>query len=208
MMKKLCTYLTAFGTFIMAELAGAATLNLLPQTLTVTAGDSMHLDLVIDGLSDFAPVSLGAFTVDIAYDPSLFSFQSYSLGLNLGDPLLDAIDLSSGEYSVGSIGLSEISLLSATELDAIQPASFILASLEFSVDALLSDVTTSITIDPFAMLSDAAGNSLALDGMTNALVSLTDSKVSEPNLLFLMGLGLVGLGFARKYGSTRRVNCR
>jgi hypothetical protein len=196
-MKKLLSTVIGLCLFVVVNQASAVTLSLLPETQTATSGDMISLDLVIDGLGDFAPDSLGAFDVDITYDTSLLSFQSYSLGWDLGDlSLFEAIDTSGGEGNPGVIDIAEISLLSSVELDAMQSSGFILASLDFSVDALMAGNSTTVSIDPLLMLSDGFGNLLTLEGTTDALIS---APVPVPSTLILFSSGLLFLGVARKY---------
>lgn len=117
--------------------AGAVTLSLSPASQTAANSDTVFLDLVVSGLGNFAPASLGDFDVDIGYDTAVLSFQSYSLGVLLGDVGLgEALDASLGD-TFGSVNIAELSLLEpdlatcffcvAPYLDDLQPDSFTLA---------------------------------------------------------------------------------
>jgi hypothetical protein len=77
--------------------AHAALIALQPSSTYATTGDSISLDLVVSGLGNFGPDSLGAFDISVGYDPGALSFTSYSLGNFLGNiALAEAIDSSSG----------------------------------------------------------------------------------------------------------------
>jgi len=194
-MKKLL--IGVFGVYLctLATQAGAVTLSLEPATLTAKTGDSIRLDLVISGLGDHSGDSLGDFDLDLAYDSVALSFTGYRLADYLGDVgLFEAIDSSFGEYVTGSIGLTEVSLLLADELDALQAGSFTLATLDFAVDMLARGETTFISIDTVWALGDAYGDWLALDGTSGAEIT----GVAEPASLVLMGMGLFGLGSCRR----------
>ncbi|MEJ2693424.1 MAG: hypothetical protein P8166_10310 [Candidatus Thiodiazotropha sp.] len=113
---------SAFGLYLlsMATLAGAVTLSLEPSASTAKVGDTVSLDLMISGLGDYIGDSLGDFDLEVMFDSSVFSFDGYSLADYLGDPgWFEAVDYSFGEYAPGRIGLTEVSLLSAAELDAL-----------------------------------------------------------------------------------------
>jgi hypothetical protein len=180
--------------------AAALFLSLDPSAQNASPGDPVSLDLVVSGLGDFAPDSLGAFDVDIGYDPAALVFTGYTLGSLLGDPFLfEALDLSLGDLGV-VINLAEVSLLSDSELDALQPASFVLATLDFTVLTLSPGSSTLVTIDNVYAIGDAFGQPLPVDGTNDAVISNPSGNIPEPSILALMslGLGLAGLDMARR----------
>jgi hypothetical protein len=198
--------ITVYGLVLLglSNHAIAVTLSLLPASQTATAGDTVTLDLVIDGLGDFAPDSLGAFDVDIAYDTTVLTFVGYTLGPFLGDVPSEALDFSLGDVS-GIVNITELSLLENDAgscvfclppyLDDIQPGSFTLASLDFSVDVLDPGASTIVAIDTVNALSDAFGTALTVDSTDYAVIN----AVPIPAAVWLFGTGIIGLiGFARK----------
>ena len=96
---------------------------------------------MVAGLVGGAAPSLGSWDLDLTFDASLMSLDSVSFGGFLGGPadsLQDALENGSGSWD-----LAEISLLSPDELDALQPASFVLATLDFSA---LAEGTSSVAL--------------------------------------------------------------
>lgn len=212
-MKKLLSAVLALYLSLFFINASAVILSLLPASQTASSGDSVSLDLVIDGLGDFAPDSLGDFDVDISYDTSILTFDGYNLGGFLGDTfLLEAIDLNSGNWGIdGVINIAELSLLDANStsgpsdfgpfLDDIQPSSFTLATLDFTVDFLAVGSSTIVAIETVYALGDGYGiygSQLTLDETNDAVIRNPAVGVPEPSALMLMLIGLIGLGLTFK----------
>lgn len=200
-MKNIISSIIGLALLALANHVGAVTLSLQPALQTASSGDIVSLDLVIDGLADTAPGALGAFDVDVIFDASVLTFQSYSLGLGLGDTLLlEALDSSFGDIGGGIIDLAETSLLSPGQLDPLQSSSFTLATLDFFVSSLLPGNSTVVSVnalDPNLYLGDSNGNPLSLDTTSDAVIRNPAVNVPEPNILALIGLGLMGMGATR-----------
>lgn len=202
---------TVFGVALLtlaATPAPAVVLSLVPASQTAMPSDSVSLDLVISGLGDFAPDSLGDFDIDIGYDPVALSLTGFSLGPFLGDiGLGEAADFSFGDLG-GVVNLAEVSLLepdvatcifcAVPFLDDIQPDSFALATLEFMVDVLPAGTNTIVSIDTVNALGDGFGLPLTLDGTADAVIR-NPVGVPEPSTLALLVIGLAGL-----FGTRRR----
>jgi hypothetical protein len=159
------------------------------------AGDDVSVTLMVSGLGDGIPDSLGAFDLDINFDPNVLSFDSYSLFDGLGDvDLFEAFDDSSGDDGFGTINLALISFLFDFELDALQSDMFALAELFFTVDALASGETTALSLNVLDF-SDAFGSSFIVDVGNDATISV--NQVSAPAPQLLLGLALLSL-FVRR----------
>ncbi|WP_340679573.1 hypothetical protein [Paraglaciecola sp.] len=157
------------------------------QSNTVT-GDDISLKIMISGLGDHSPLSLGSFDLDVLFDASQLSFTGYNLFDGLGDiNLSDAFDFSGGEYLPGVINLYESSNLAAFDLDSLQAGTFALAELFFHVDALSSGESSWLSL---------VGNSF---GDTEGLyldVNIGDDAVISaptPAPLALLGIALLSM---------------
>jgi hypothetical protein len=180
-----------------ANLAHATLLSLQPDTTVAGNGETVSLDLIVSGLGNFGPDSLGAFDVSVAYDTAVLSFAGYTLNNLLGDlDLFLAIDASGGA-SGGAVNVAEVSLLSAVSLNALQPGEFLLASLSFDVLDLAGGASTQLSIQRGALLADATGSALQFSSAAPATVA---GRVSVPlpgTLLLVLG-GLVSWSVTRR----------
>ena len=184
--------------FALAMPAQAVTIELLPSDNMVT------LDLVISGLSTGGPDSLGDFDIDIGFDISRLSLDSFAVGGFLGDiGLFEAFDFSFGEFVPGLVNLSVVSLLEADGgtcifcigpfLDDIQPGSFSLATLVFNVDDLAPGNSTVVFVDGIWALGDGFGLPLQIDDVDSATIRNPAVSVPEPGTLWLLAAGLLAL---------------
>lgn len=154
-----------------------------------STGDDVTLTLMVGGLGDGVAPSLGAFDLDVIYDPSVLSFTSYTMMGSLGDVVLfEALDESLGDLG-GAIALAEISLLTDAELDLLQGSSFALAELTFHIDALAAPDSTHLSLEDIAF-SDGSGIDFTDVDLRGATIG---TVVPEPSSLLLLGLGLLAL---------------
>jgi Cohesin domain len=195
MIKRLlqCAGAVAFAA-LSAHSALAATLQVVPSVNQIGIGSSVQISVRINDLVDLGAPSLGAYDLDIHFDPTVLSFS----GVTWGDALLgDQLDLAqlgsfaqidTGAVANGKLNLFEFSYDDIAALNNTQAGSFTLFSLTF--DAVAAGLSP-ISIDVNA-LGDANGNALAAQ-VGNASVS----AVPVPAALPLFASALL-VTFARK----------
>jgi hypothetical protein len=164
------------------------------------------VDLVISGLGNLSPPSLAGFDFDLSYNPAILSAVSLTFGnfLDLGTlGSLQFSDLS----TAGIIHLDEVSFESSTDLNATQPDTFTLATLNFTG---LAPGLSSIDFTS-ASLSDEQGQSLIGFSTTSGSIEVKRSTAvpeteSTASLLFLAiaTLSLIGKSFMRTLPSVVR----
>jgi hypothetical protein len=180
-----------FSGLLRATPSLAISLDLVPDSATVVAGDTLDVDVIISGVAAGAPPSVGGFDLVVSFDPTILSLREadVSFGPFLGDPALfealtDVTFLPSVP-ELAFVNIAEVSFLSPAELDALQPASFTLATLSFSV---LASGTTTLTFSQ-ADVVDAFGRPF---------------RAPLPSTVLLFGAGLAGLAAAAWRRQRRR----
>jgi hypothetical protein len=163
------------------RLSSGATINLsiAPSSASVVTGQTVNFDLLITGHTPGVAPSVGAFDLTVGFNQALLSPTSVAFGTFLGNPvLLEA--LTSSVITSSSVNVAEVSLLSPTALDALQPATFSLATLTFSAKAS----GTAALVFTGGVVDDAFGVKLA--------------EIPEPRTLLVVALPVLGLILGRR----------
>jgi hypothetical protein len=187
-----------FLTVFAITAASANTITVLPSSQNVGLGNQASVSLTIAGLGNGTAPSVGAYDIDVMFDPTVLSFNSAIFGNQLD--ILGLGDLQFVTPGAGDVDLFELSLDSASDLNNLQAASFILATLTFDT---IGTGTSPITLTLNA-LGDADGKALAAD-LVNGSVTVSQqggpSPVPEPSsLVLIVGAAplLIGLYHRRK----------
>jgi hypothetical protein len=179
----------AFLIALLATLSGATPVfSVSPASQNVLLGSTATVQITVSGLGLDAAPSLGAYDLNIAFDPTILSFT----GLTFGDPLNgDQLDLSGAGpisdfniLSPGVLEFFEISLDSSMLLDTQQLDQFVLATLQFStLNRGMSDLTPSVN-----SAGDSGGASLdssVVAGQINV------AAAPEPGTIALFAIGIL-----------------
>jgi len=169
-------------------------LEVVPSAGAVHVGESVEVGIAISSLGELAAPSLGTFDLVLEFDPGLFAVTDTVLGPELGDESASeaigaAVVLASG------VDVFELSLLAPPQLNAQQPGSFFLFTVELEAvgagDGLFDLEVIAV--------GDEIGDPPALDAVLPAVVSAR-SVLSVPAVsswgIALLAAGLLGAGLS------------
>lgn len=163
-----------------------------PQSKKIHPGENLFVDINVSGLQSGGSNSLlGAFSLDVVFDPALNFLASGSGANTFGNGLGD---VNAGEALVGAdpwvpgigkFSFYEVSLLDTTALAGLQSDSFRLATLAFYLPYVTTPYGSTMNFSTAnVVLSDDLGNQLATGVNQGATV-----RVSEPPaILMIIGL--------------------
>lgn len=178
--------------------AKADLLSVTPTTQSAGIGSSVGVEVTISGLGASSAPSLGAYDVNILFNPGILQF----LDAVIGDPVLgDQLDLSGfGSISsvtpgAGTVELFELSLDSIDDLNNLQAPAFVLATLDFkAIGVGTSPVSISINA-----LADAYGDALTAGIQNGTVVVSSVAAVPEPTSLLLLTTVLAWVVSRRRF---------
>ena len=181
--------------------AGAITIGFQPSAQSVAIGDSVDVDITVSGLeAGGLDEIVSAYSLVIGYDASILSATGATFGSSLGFSFSSS-DLA---YDTGEVLISELSLSPDDELAALQPDSFVLATLSFDATG---QGTSSLEFLDYIQFGtnfgiDVKGRSV---GYVPQVLNLTADSgsiqvdggppaIPEPGAVFLLGSGLFFCG--------------
>ena len=179
--------------------AQSPTIQVVPSAPSAAVGQPFQVAVRVMGLGSGAPSSLGGFAVVLAFDDSLFTFDSIDFGLDLGDPNAAEV-LPSNMVSGGNLTATAVSLLPASTLNGSQGSSVTLFTASFT-----ASVTGTGTFDlvPLAPLADENGAPIVTPAVVPATVVAGGPlaiPAAGPTALLSIALliGLAGLMVLRR----------
>ena len=185
------------GGLLQAPGVEAVTIDFVPSSQTVALGDPVSVDVVVSGL-DVSGEIIRAFDLDATYDPSILSATDVLIDTSLGG-LLDSFggfDLS----TPGVVDFFEVSLLSDSELEAIQGDSFTLATLLFDSIAAGTSPLGLVAEGGFNVVVGSDWTELTVQTGIGAVTVQDDGggTVPEPSTGLLLVVALAVLATRRK----------
>ena len=176
-------------TTIMTPVAMATTVLLNPTSQEINTGEGVTIDAQISGLSAELVPTLGAFSIDITYDPSILQFQQFTFTNALGD-LASSLetDIFVDNSTLGVVHLDELSLLSNSDLISLQTTDpLTLFSLNFTA------ISSGSSYLGLANVVLSMGDGTAISEPTEQWSSVNVNSVPEPPALLLLTSALLGL---------------
>lgn len=169
--------------------AQTATITVTPSSQTTAVGSNVLVSVSIAGLLDGVAPSLGAFDLNLLFDPSILSVSNFSFGTGL-----DVLGLGSVQFSdvttPGLLSIGEISLDLPADLNTLQSGAFALFTVTFQA---VGTGVSALGLDINA-LSDAYGEALAATTINGSV-----SAVPLPAAVWLLLSGVLGVcGFSRR----------
>jgi hypothetical protein len=174
--------------------ADAFTLSVVPQTSTVSAGGTLSVDVVASDLGTGVAPSIGAYDLDLNFDPAVLAFANVVWGSGLS---VTGIASDSGtQLETDFVNVFELSWEDTVDLNSLQADAFTLFTITF--DAL--NAGTSLLSLHVNAVSAAEGAALFADALNGASVSVTGAPaVPLPAGVWLLLSGLAGAGvFSRR----------
>lgn len=180
----LCFLFFASVTYCHAD----AILTINPVSQTIPLGSQASFDVNISGL--VSGTALGAYDINVGFNPTVLAYNSIAFGNQVD--LSGLGDIQTATLGTNAVDVFEVSLDSASYLNATQMPSFTLVTLTF--DTLSAAINSPITLAINA-LSDGNGNPIA-SSVDGGSVSVTTATVTpEPSSGILSVTGLLILAW-------------
>jgi hypothetical protein len=171
----------------------AGIISFTPSSQTVAPGMPFSVGIQV---TNPGPMGVGDFDLAITFNSAILSASVINFGTFLGGPVNSIQGSSIGP---GSLELSEVSFLSSSDLIALQPSSFTLATITFSGLGLGSSPLnfSAITID------DANGSGLDLSSLPGSVLVQSAPEPSYFGIGAVLLFGILTIGTLRSTSKRR-----
>lgn len=189
-MKKLFNLIASLAVLFSCDVF-AVNINLVADKANLNIGDTLELQVRVNGLTDQAAPSLGVYDLNLGFDAALFSLNA----VHWGDPVLgNQLDLAGfgslqeSTVTTNWINLFELSFDSIADLDLLQAGEFTLFSVLLTAQTI-GEGNFSLWINS---IGDASGNELSINEPNGLAVIVGGVEVPEPSS-FLLLLGVLAI---------------
>jgi hypothetical protein len=161
-----------------ALVADPISLTLVPSAQTVGLGSHPSEVVMVSGVGH--PPSIGTYDLSLTFSSSILAAGDVAFSSFLGVPGVEA--LTDFTMAPGTVEFAEVSLLPSTSLDALQTASFPLATITFTATGL---GTTALSFS-MVTVDDAFGGKLTVSP-GNGSITVVPEPSTGLTLLLVMG---------------------
>ena len=173
---------------LFATSANAVLITLSPSSQEVGIFQSVSVDVFVSDLSDTQ--ALGAFDLELLFDPNIVTFNSITFGSGLGFSFQDTFSVNSGTQAV-----LESSLEFPSDLLAFQLSDFLLFTVNF-VSTGFGETLVSLQN---VILGDENGQEITDVSFNSANIRVSSPNlVNEPSHIALCLIALSFLAYRRK----------
>jgi hypothetical protein len=149
-------------------------------SLDASLNQQSTVDISISGLGSGGAPSVGAFDLDLFFDPALLAVSTVTWGTGLD--IFGLGSIRAATLSSGLLNLFELSLDTPSAVDALQPTAFLLASIAF--DGLGTGAS------PLSLSINAVGDANGASLPTSVFYGSVSNTVPEPATFALCLLAL------------------
>jgi hypothetical protein len=184
-----CFFTASLLLALLAGPASAITLSFAPSQQTLGLNQTTTVDLQISGLGNGVAPSLGAYDINLTFDPAIVALVGapvFGNGLNV----LGLGSFNGYATATASVEVWDISLDSVADLNSLQADAFTLATLSFQA---VGYGTGALGIDVI-QLGDAAGAPLSYQSAAGAITV----PAAEPPAVAVFALSLAALALSRR----------